>query len=127
MVALAGRVQRDCREKRKLSLVPGEDAEHSGPGSTIYVITNKRSSHSSKNARACLKDHPRALIPKVPAGCICSRGLVADLRHQALGGHDFAHPGQLAPISTQAIRPHPLPRNMPLAGGFAQVDGLGRC
>jgi hypothetical protein len=33
----------------------------------------------------------------------------------------------LAPISTQPIRPHPLPRHMPVSGGFAQAGGLGRC
>ena len=34
---------------------------------------------------------------------------------------------RLARISTQPIRPCPLPRDMPVAGGFAQVNGLGRC
>ena len=49
----------------------------------------------------------------------------APRRGQEGAGHRAAR-AALTPISAQPIRPYLLPRHMPVAGEFAQVDRLSR-
>ena len=74
-------------------------AEQASPEGTIYVITGNLSSHDSKSTRAWLEGHPRiqhVFIPKGACWLNLQEAWWRIFRHQALAGHDFAGPDEIA-------------------------------